>query len=914
MKKALKQTITDSDFKDTLRKSLQEALLGQDFYMSDVLLDTGEVVIEYYDIGKTYAIPYTFDMATMVVTLAMDKKREVVRKTEYEGVEAKKSRSITPGIAKTIGGDKPKGKCPGCDMAIPKYKGRYPKKCPDCGESWSFLSEKKAASAEPKPGELITCATAANIQDAGDKEGKLFGATVIKQGYSRSGKWFWEKEAINDLMSILQTGFVDVNMNHQGPAEQKEFGVRNVENGVGWLNGSSKDNGFVRSELSVVDPTWRQRLKNAAEMGRPDYYHLSVSLYGDTEDKEENGEIVRHVKRIHLLESVDLVSEGEAYGTVDRLVASARKAEPQKEIDMVLKDIKSIEALKQADAAFAALVMGMDAASALKLLQHYEASTELCTEIEAALAPSEEEPAATEEEPAAAEETPAEEEPVEEEPAAAEQAQQSARLRILSAEPIANSPGLERIEQRTTDVVSRLKVAEGQLHAAECKTALTESLVGASKPLAEQIQHKYGKAKTFDLGRFREDIGDWRGLATRVQASSPGFVNTSVGTGDDHIDKCKKALEGYMLGGFPVDGVQPFNHINQAYEETTGRRPNAHEMLRESRGWMPKFMTPQHPMYETQMKFSAYIRQTINTTDWSNVFGDVRYNMLVRGYEDPNYQNWKKLVSQYGNHNDFEQRQLTRTGGYANLSSVTAGDAYDELTTPSDEKINSTLVKYGGLESITEEAYRADKIAAIGRNRMEMGRAAVRTLEQTMFNWMKDNGTAYDAILLGDASDHVNLTTTAFSTAAWKVCKKSMRDQTEYNVTGGYLGDRNLPKFFIGANELEETAYQNFSVLAHFEPGTTDTLNALAQHTNPGVEVITRDDWTSATMWWATADPQRMNVFYVAFLDGIQQPQMYTSDDPSQGHMLYSDKIVDKIRFAFDTEPMDFRSFFYGQA
>ena len=39
--------------------------------------------------------------------------------------------NITPGMARAMGG--PVCTCSDCHLSIPKYRGRYPQKCPDCG-------------------------------------------------------------------------------------------------------------------------------------------------------------------------------------------------------------------------------------------------------------------------------------------------------------------------------------------------------------------------------------------------------------------------------------------------------------------------------------------------------------------------------------------------------------------------------------------------------------------------------------------------------------------------------------------------------------------------------------------------------------------------------------------------------------
>lgn len=39
--------------------------------------------------------------------------------------------TVTPGMARAMGG--PVCTCLACGLSIPRYRGRYPKNCPDCG-------------------------------------------------------------------------------------------------------------------------------------------------------------------------------------------------------------------------------------------------------------------------------------------------------------------------------------------------------------------------------------------------------------------------------------------------------------------------------------------------------------------------------------------------------------------------------------------------------------------------------------------------------------------------------------------------------------------------------------------------------------------------------------------------------------
>ena len=55
-------------------------------------------------------------------------------------VEEKKGGvTVSPGMKNAMNKLPPSGrKCPGCDLAVPSYQGRYPKNCPECDTELSF--------------------------------------------------------------------------------------------------------------------------------------------------------------------------------------------------------------------------------------------------------------------------------------------------------------------------------------------------------------------------------------------------------------------------------------------------------------------------------------------------------------------------------------------------------------------------------------------------------------------------------------------------------------------------------------------------------------------------------------------------------------------------------------------------------
>lgn len=66
---------------------------------------------------------------SMVVNKMLD---AMVEGNELPGVVLEKA-TITPGMAKAFGRGRVKYRCVECGLAIPRYRGAYPRKCPNCG-------------------------------------------------------------------------------------------------------------------------------------------------------------------------------------------------------------------------------------------------------------------------------------------------------------------------------------------------------------------------------------------------------------------------------------------------------------------------------------------------------------------------------------------------------------------------------------------------------------------------------------------------------------------------------------------------------------------------------------------------------------------------------------------------------------
>lgn len=291
---------------------------------------------------------------------------------------------------------------------------------------------------------------------------------------------------------------------------------------------------------------------------------------------------------------------------------------------------------------------------------------------------------------------------------------------------------------------------------------------------------------------------------------------------------------------------------------------------------------------ESRMRESLGIsmREALTTSSFSNALGDSitrRMQAIYAGMTD--LQAWRKVatVNPVG---DFRTQERTRIGGYGNLPAVAQSGSYTALTSPSDAKATYAVTKRGGTESVTLEMIKNDDVGAIQRIPQELALAAANTLYEFVFDFFRTNPTIYDTVALYHAS-HANLFTAAFSAAEFAVHRLAMLKQTR---AGSSKRLATQPKFLLVPFELEEAAFNAFV-------RATNLDKTFVQSMVP--EVIPVSYWTDASDWVTVADPSRIPVLEIGFLDGQEEPELFVQDSPNVGSLFTNDTITYKIRHIY---------------
>lgn len=290
----------------------------------------------------------------------------------------------------------------------------------------------------------------------------------------------------------------------------------------------------------------------------------------------------------------------------------------------------------------------------------------------------------------------------------------------------------------------------------------------------------------------------------------------------------------------------------------------------------------------------ALMREALGTADLSEVLGNAIHRRMIADYRTPDvYGAWRQLVN-IGNATDFRNQERARWGGYGDLPAVAESGDYTALTSPGDEKASFAVTKRGGLETLTIEAIKNDDVGLIRRIPTNLSRAAKRTLGKFVFDFVRTNPVIYDAKAFFHA-DHGNLLSVALAAASYASARLKMLRQPEKDSLDP-LGIG--PKFLLVSPDGEEGAADLFR-------RNTNQDKTFLQSLSPTIIPVWY--WTDVNDWAAMADPLDIPTIEIAFLDGVEEPELFVQDSPTSGSMFSNDQMTWKIRHIYGGAVTDYR-------
>lgn len=827
-------------------------------------------------------------------------------------------------------------------------------------------------AAAPLSGRTLLAAAARVTGGPLDAEGYRWRIVAIEAGPSKirhpeTGRQVWV--APEPLQAAVTAGVFSTDSYRDHPdATEEAAGIRSVDDKIGRVANAMWDPSVVNSidgkvyggvvaEWTVFDETIRERLLAAHKNGVADLYDFSIYGPALTEPRSIEGADWEYLTQLASC-TVDLVTDGAAGGRfLTQLAASMRRA-----VEAPMK----WSIFKAAKAALAKALLSASDAEAVALLDSLEIKfaagerdaflADLRAERTTVNAPAGHSvtivaPAAPAPSATAAAAPP---------PAAGPTCPQcgsacpmgaafcptdGTKLDAAAPTPAAPvpaaaaAPALPSQDELVAAAVARIeaKIVTERETAAEIAAAVA-SLPEGKRPFAE----KRLKACRSKVERD-EFLVDFRAsLAGEADAAFAGFPDVTlrgsdvptqgIEAGRDNLARYRSALHGWFAQGFKrKDGnveEAPFASLREAVMAWPGHR--------NVRFVTPEFLSASLAVaYHSGKRRSVYTGQfedgpwvmrggnwvrlaaAVTTSQFGEIFQDVMFKELMLQYDAASdYQNLLPLASKLSYFTDFKQHHSIRVGGYANFASVTEGGTYQLMTTPDDNEEKLQLVKYGGIESISWESTLDPDGQKLSMLPGKFGAAMGRTFREAILTHItSENPTLNsDSIALYDSGTHVNLGTTALSVEGLRLGTVAMAQQAELS-SAKRLGAVNTPKYLFHPIELRGRVNRiiNPSGVRDFYTAITsaDADTTLKASEFEGALIpIEITHATNAKDYFLMADPRVMPTFEIARLAGVDTPEMWSKTDPMSDTMWNTDQGGLKIRFPFDVQALDYRSFY----
>lgn len=646
--------------------------------------------------------------------------------------------------------------------------------------------------------------------------------------------------------------------NHLTDAEFEERGgMRSVSRE--WLGSITAphwdaDSRQLRGTFKVVEEGTARKLLNAYKAGVLDTIGLSIDTVPIGGRVQYEGKRVPAIEGFEHIFSVDLVAQPAAGGGFKRLIAATLN----KEADMPAT-------LEQLEARIAAL--------------------------EEALASREQD-----EEPAG--------EPAPETPEEAAEDVADAAEEIAEQVPpdVAPAEAAQAAANAAQDKADEIAAEEGAMEAVrklECKLRLRELLDEAKLPkdAARTVREAFD-GKIFDEAEVARMIENVRKVAAARDASGnvrgAGGRSGIIGVGMNGQDWREVEFMRLLTGNYAFRGLESIEDRD------------TQERLKESKGYQA-WIKAGRPLGNTR-RLSEWLIQgfgdpmerafeAATTSTLSSVVKNTVNIMLAADFQK-RHQWWKPIVREE-EVDTIDTATLVRFFGLTTLDVVEEGHAYTELAMV-DEEETAAFVKRGNFVAVTMETLLSDKVNKVRAipqlladswyNTHSKYVAAVFTTNSAAGPQLADGGALFNATAISSSSGHANLLTAALDYDAYVAARVAMSKQTSGDSGGGA---RLLirPRYLLVPTDLEAAALELMN-----NPEKEGTANREINPWQGECEVIVVPEWTNTTDWALVADPNEYPAIYQIYYRGNRVPELYTSEDETQGAMFTNDTLRFKVR------------------
>lgn len=259
---------------------------------------------------------------------------------------------------------------------------------------------------------------------------------------------------------------------------------------------------------------------------------------------------------------------------------------------------------------------------------------------------------------------------------------------------------------------------------------------------------------------------------------------------------------------------------------------------------------------------------------------------------------WSRFCTT-GSVSDFRAHHRYRLGSFGNLDPLTELAEYTNKTIPDGEKTSISIGTRGNIINLSRQAVINDDLGAFIGLAAMLGRAARRTIEDTVYDLLAENSglgpTLGDGLTLFHAN-HGNIGTgAAISVAALDADRVLMATQTD--ISGNDFLDLR-PSVLLIPIGLGGTARVING--AQYDPDTANKLQR-PNMVNGLFSDIVDTPRLSGTRRYLFAEPSVAPVIEVAFLDGNQEPYI----EQEMGFTVDGTRY--KVRLDFGVAAIDYR-------
>lgn len=463
-------------------------------------------------------------------------------------------------------------------------------------------------------------------------------------------------------------------------------------------------------------------------------------------------------------------------------------------------------------------------------------------------------------------------------------------LLLRAAEALAST-----MQQRIS-VDSAALVHQAQAALEEAKRLQSDNLVEtrlsaarlpapAAQLVREHLKGQVAAAPAIDgeIQRVREAFAAFAGVG-QVGGARVGL---------ETVDKVQLAMDA-MLGVKEARkdaNVQAFRGLKDAYTFITGDRDM--RFGRDGQGGFTR------------------VSEAVATADFPNILLNSMTKKLIQDYADLGMNGLDLLITP-ASLSDYKQQDRVREGYFGDLPVVGEAAPYAELAKPTDERISYTPAKRGGLLTISEETIRNDDLGAIARFPTHLARAGRHTLKSYITNNFFVNNPNYgpDGITWFNAA-HNNMLPNAFGLDALINAEIALMKQQEKD-SGNRLGFR--IQWIMVPVELAAQAWQLNNSQAFNTGPQVNTANPFYQRFGPAGPngetpkgIIVNELLTAPHNWYYGVWPANVPFLEIGYLDGLEQPQIFLANLPTQGAQFANDQIQYKTKFVFGGAVTDFR-------